>query len=319
MLDLYKEEQPIVYKIITNAIKNNKLIHAYLLELNGYSKGQDFALAVAKTILCPNNYTNDNSCNGCNQCKMINDKNFLELKIISPDGQWIKKEQLEELQRDFSKKAILGNKKIYIINGAEKLNISSANSILKFLEEPDEEIIAILLTDNAYQVLSTIISRCQVLSLKKDSIKIDSEDIKQKLAYYTFNNHEEIEEFVNNEENLDKIKLLIDYINYYEKSGLKTIIYKNKGLIDSFDDKKSLTMVFRWMTLYYKDILNYKLNNNILYFNDYKKEIEEICDKNEISSICEKIKIVVELSETIKFNANANMLMDKLIIELSEV
>lgn len=319
MLDLYKDEQLIAYKMIKNAIKNNKLIHAYLLEVNGYSKGLDFALAFAKYILCPYNYTNNDKCRDCNQCKIIDDGNFLELKIIKPDGQWIKKEQLEELQRDFSKKAIVGNKKIYIINEADKLNTFSANSILKFLEEPASEIIAILLADNAYQVLNTIVSRCQILSLKKDNINIDKEKTIQKLAYYIFNNQEDIDEFINNEETLGKISFLVDYINYYEKNGLKAIIYKNKGFTELFNDKKSLFMAFQWIILYYKDILNYKLNNNVLYFNEYKKEIEEVVNKNEMAIICEKIKIVVELSETIKFNANANMLMDKLIIELSEV
>ena len=66
--------------------------------------------------------------------KNIDNKEFLELKIIEAEGQWIKKNQLEELQYDFSKKSILGNKKVYIINGAEKLNVSSSNSLLKFLD-----------------------------------------------------------------------------------------------------------------------------------------------------------------------------------------
>ena len=52
---------------------------------------------------------------------------------------------------------------LFIIYNAEKLNTSSANTILKFLEEPEENIIAVLTTDNRYQVLDTILSRCQNL------------------------------------------------------------------------------------------------------------------------------------------------------------
>ena len=49
---------------------------------------------------------------------------------------------------------------------ADKLNMSSANTILKFLEEPEDDIVAILVANNRYAVIETILSRCQVLSLK---------------------------------------------------------------------------------------------------------------------------------------------------------
>ena len=150
MLDDFKNEQPVVYRILTNSIKKDRYSHAYLFELNGYSKGLDLALSFAKFLLCPNNYSNCDKCNGCMQCKNIDTNNFLELKVIDTDGQWIKKEQLEELQHEFMNKSIVGNKKVYIINHAEKLNASSSNSILKFIEEPPEGIIAILLSDNFF-------------------------------------------------------------------------------------------------------------------------------------------------------------------------
>ena len=63
---------------------------------------------------------------------------------------------------------MLDNKLIYIIDPAEKLNPASANTILKFLEEPPEGIVAILITENKYNVLETIVSRCQCLSLVND-------------------------------------------------------------------------------------------------------------------------------------------------------
>ena len=178
MLDEFKNEQPIVYKTLINSIKNNRCSHAYLMESNGYSKVLDLSIAFAKYILCPNNYINCDNCNNCSQCKNIDNKEFLELKLIEAEGQWIKKNQLEELQYDFSKKSILGNKKVYIINGAEKLNISSSNSLLKFLEEPEDGIIAILITDNIYQLLDTIISRCQRYDFTKISVNDMMERVK---------------------------------------------------------------------------------------------------------------------------------------------
>lgn len=59
---------------------------------------------------------------------------------------WIKKDQLLDLQSEFNNKAFEGNKKIYIIRSAEKMNVQTANSILKFWKIIDD--IAILITDN---------------------------------------------------------------------------------------------------------------------------------------------------------------------------
>lgn len=62
-------------------------------------------------------------------------------------------------------KSINSGKQFYIIEYAENLNSSSANALLKFLEEPDDEIIAILVTKNINKVISTIVSRCQIVNL----------------------------------------------------------------------------------------------------------------------------------------------------------
>ena len=131
MLDDFLSEQPIAYKILKNSITSNKVSHAYIIESNGYSKSFDLALSFAKYLLCPNSYTNNSKCEDCTQCTSITNNEYIELKIIEADGQWIKKSQLDELQLDFSKKAVLGDKKIYIIKDADKLNASSANSLLK--------------------------------------------------------------------------------------------------------------------------------------------------------------------------------------------
>ena len=80
---------------------------------------------------------------------------------------------MTSLQEEFNNKSLLDNKRIYIIKEADKFNDSSANTILKFLEEPEEDIVAILLTTNRYLVIETILSRCQILSLKKEEMVVD--------------------------------------------------------------------------------------------------------------------------------------------------
>ena len=314
MLDEFQIEQSIIYKTLVNSVKNNKCSHAYLIDTNGYSKALDLAIAFAKYILCPNNYTNCQRCNKCSQCKNIDNKEFIELKIIEAEGQWIKKNQLEELQLDFSKKSIMGNKKIYIINGAEKLNVASSNSLLKFLEEPEEGIIAILITNNIYQLLDTIISRCQILTL--NPIKNNMGNILECLGNILYNNKNDIENYINNDENLIKIEKVVEFIKHYEDNHLNSLIYINKLWNQYFKERQEVLNAFNILLLFYKDVFNYHLTKEIIIFKEYVKEIEYVTQKNKIDVIISKINVIMSLKEKIKFNINNNLLMDKLIIQL---
>lgn len=318
MLDDFVIDEPVVHKVLTNSFKKNKISHAYLFELNGYSKGLELAVSFAKAILCPNNYHNCNNCGNCTQCTVIDNKDFLELKIITPDGAWIKKEQLEELQREFNRKALIGSRKIYIISEAEKLNESASNSILKFLEEPVEGITAILLTNNKYQLLNTITSRCQLLTFKAKK-NVNVENTQNKIAAYLYNNQADIDEFIKYDTDNNIIEFVDSYISYYENSGLKTIIFKNKKFIEQFDDRKKLNIAFKMLILYYNDVLNCFLERPIVYFKDYVDNIKSISLKNSAKEIAAKIKIIYDNSQKIRYNVNSNLLMDKLIIELEEV
>lgn len=302
MLDEYKEEQKIAYKVLKNAVLKDKCAHAYLIETNGYIKKEEFALSIAKYILCPNKYSNSQKCVNCTQCQNIDKNIFSEVKIIRPekDSLWIKKEQLIELQEEFMTKSLLANKKIYIITDATKLNTSSANSILKFLEEPADNIIAILLADNIHQLLDTIVSRCQIISLVNKKIK---ENMLESLISVKIENIEEIKDAT------------INYINELEKNKKEMILYNKKYFHNNIKEKNEIIASFEIMILYYKDAINLKLNRKP----EVIENIDNILMNNTIDKLNEKIKIITNLKKNIYVNANTNLLMDKLVIELGGV
>ena len=79
---------------------------------------------------------------------------------MNPDSIAIKKEEIDNLVNYFKTKSLRDNgKRVYIICGFERLREDVSNKILKFLEEPEENIHAILITENIDKILSTIISR----------------------------------------------------------------------------------------------------------------------------------------------------------------
>lgn len=161
---------------INKLIEYNRISHAYLIEVSKYDVDSKYIYDFIKMIICNCKYQElDASTNKI--ISLIDKDEYPDIKIIEPDGNWIKKSQLIELKKDYSNKSLFGKKRIYIIKNAEKLNSSSANTILKFLEEPEDDIVAILVTENRYHIIDTILSRCQILSLKSDEniSEIDNE------------------------------------------------------------------------------------------------------------------------------------------------
>ena len=161
---------------IDGLILNHRISHAFLIEVDNYDKDMVYVYNFIKMILCNCSYKelekNDNPI-----IHQIDQNNYPDLRVISSDTNVINKSMIIDLQKEFSNKSLLGGKRIYVIEEAEKLNGYSANTILKFLEEPEEDIIAFLITKNRYHVIETILSRCQVLSLKGEQSSLVLDDI----------------------------------------------------------------------------------------------------------------------------------------------
>lgn len=315
MLDDFLKIQPLAYKIFVNSKKKNRISHAYIIETNGFPNGLNMAIAFSKYLLCPKSYTNCKKCQNCTQCFTIDKNEFIELKVIEANGNQIKKDQIDSLMLDFSKKPVIGNKKIYIINEAEKLNIKTSNSILKFIEEPEEGIIAILITEDINKLLSTIVSRCQIITLK-NNIEVINLNTFEKICNILILDNDKKQQLLEKKEEKSRIDNIIDFIKFYENNKLETIIYTNKLFHQYFNDRETLKLGFDLILLFYKDMLNLKLNNKIKIFNDYENEIKEMAEQNSLENILKKINVISFMKEKIKFNANATLLMDKLIIEL---
>ena len=117
-------------------------------------------LHFAKLLLCekPENAV---PCETCHACRRVASKNHPNVTMIEPDGQDIKKEQMSSLIMKMTRKGYEPGRKIYIISRADRMNVAAANTLLKFLEEPEGEVTAILLTDSYQSILPTIQSRCQ--------------------------------------------------------------------------------------------------------------------------------------------------------------
>lgn len=262
---------------INKYIKKDRINHAYLIETN-YEDKIILAEELIKLILSYNGKVS------IEEMKLNND-----LLIIESDTNTIKTEEIENLKEQFITKSINGNPRIYVINGAEKLNEYASNKLLKFLEEPEEDIIAILLTENKSNLLETIISRCQVLRFfisKKISEKLDEKYIEE----------------------------LFNFVMNIENNKIEAIAFQNSYDVKKFSDRKYFLEFLNNILYIYDDVISYKINNNIDYFSNYNEKIIEISDNNTIDDLKKKINAINICINRLKYNPNTKLLIDKLIL-----
>lgn len=314
MLDLYCDSQSVIYKILKNSLDKNQLSHAYLFESNGNGQAYGMAIAFAKSIFCPHKYMNSLKCVECTQCLKIDKNEFSEFSIVEPDGMWIKKEQLDGLQKKFGTKGVESDKRVYIINHAEKMNPSAANSILKFLEEPEPNIIAILITDNRYQLLDTIVSRCQIVSFH-NAIDSENTDSVSKIRALISNPYIDT---IEDEDLKNYISSVDQFITYLELHNLDTILYTDKYFHSIFSTKELILFAFDTMILYYKDVIQKICGIENILFDEFSQNIEKISTINTKDSLLYKINTLLNLKKQVYVNANTNLLIDRLIIDFNK-
>ncbi|GAA4706686.1 DNA polymerase III subunit delta' [Brevibacillus fulvus] len=155
-------EQPRVAELLAASLRNDRLAHAYLFAGPRGSGKMRMALHLAKSLFCTEN--KGDACGACLQCRRIDAGNHSDVHIITPDGASIKIDQIRALQKEMAMRSVESFYKVYIIEHIDKMTVQAANSLLKFLEEPPSGVIAILLTENSHALLSTILSRCQLVS-----------------------------------------------------------------------------------------------------------------------------------------------------------
>lgn len=154
--------QPDLLDLFAQTVAQKRLGHAYLFEGARGTGKKDLSKWLAASIFCEHP-DEGKPCMDCRSCRRIEAGDLPDLIEIEPDGQSIKVDQVRNLIAEFSKSAVEGSKKVYIVDEAEKMTVNAANSLLTFLEEPGAGTYLFLLTTVKESILPTIRSRCQII------------------------------------------------------------------------------------------------------------------------------------------------------------
>ena len=162
---------------LSNAIKLNKISHAYLFTGPRGTGKTSTARIFAKSLNCKNGPT-ITPCGECESC--IDIQNAVPMDVIEIDAASNRKvEDTQNILEKILYAPVYGKYKIYIIDEVHMLSNTAFNSLLKTLEEPPENVIFILATTEVHKVLDTIKSRCQ----RFDFRRITTSDIVKHLRY----------------------------------------------------------------------------------------------------------------------------------------
>lgn len=146
-------------RYLLNAIQNKRLSHTYMFEGDTLETLRRYGTFFALNIFgdTPRNES------------LLKEGNHPDFYYLKTDENSIKKEEVSHLMHAMNNKPTESEYKVYIIEAFDKLTPQAENSLLKFLEEPPEKTIAILLTIDKSNILPTIHSRAQHVHIKGHS------------------------------------------------------------------------------------------------------------------------------------------------------
>lgn len=275
-------------KSLENIIKTGNSAHSYIFSGKESIGKMMFAKELAKAILCLDNLK---PCNGCKSCIQFDSSNNPDFKIVEPEGNTIKIDQIREITKSVYEKPIVSNKKVYIINDSELMTKEAQNSLLKTLEEPPQYVTIILISSNDNLFLPTIKSRCTKISFNR----LEDEEVRTVLkTSFDIQNVSDlvlkiadgsIKKALNIRENEDKYKNVDSTYKNIENIGMIDIINSKEVIFKDKDDTD--------------EILDYI---NLIFFDKIKE------DKRYIKCM----QIVEDTKDRLRKNSNYDMTIDNL-------
>lgn len=155
-------------RLLQSAVLSGRASHAYLFAGPDQIGKTTLARAFAQALTCHSPRPAENglgACGQCRSCRLAASGSHPDHRLIEPEGDQLKIEQMRDLIREATLSPIEGRYKIFIIRRFDFANTHAANALLKTLEEPSDST-RILLTSGQGALLPTITSRCQVLNLR---------------------------------------------------------------------------------------------------------------------------------------------------------
>lgn len=325
--DQLEEMQPTVLKMLKNSLLKNRVAHAYLLEgIRGTGK-KEIAILITKALFCDSLLEGFKPCEACHNCRRINSGNHPDVHKVEPDGLSIKKQQIQDLQEEFSKKGVESSRKVYMISDADKMSVSAANSLLKFLEEPSSQTTAFLLTEQPQQLLPTILSRCQILSFKPLSpyaminqlVENGVNSMKAPLLAQLTNSLDEAYELNGDDWFAQAQKIVLKLYEVLKKGPLEAMVTLQGDWFSHFREKEQINRGLDLLLLIFKDLLYIQLDKQEqIVFLAERDRLRQYALETSGRRLSDQMSVILEAKRKLAANMNPQLMMEELVLNLQE-
>lgn len=323
--DIIGHEQIIEH--FQNAIKLDKVSHAYILNGPDQSGKKMLAEAFAMALLCEKKGIE--GCMECHSCRQAISHNQPDIRyLVHEKPNTISVDDIRrQINQDIVIKPYAGSYKIYIIDEAEKMNPQAQNALLKTIEEPPVYAVILLLTTNADLFLPTILSRCISLNLRpvaNDKIRnflmknmqIPDYQADVCMAFAQGNVGKALqlagsEDFQELKESAVQLMKRIKDIDIYEMGEAVKQIGEYKMSVNDY---------FDIMMIWYRDVLMYKATMDIngLIFKEQIYDIKKQASKSSYHGIQEILQALERAKTRLNANVNFDIVIELLLLTMKE-
>lgn len=316
-----------IINYIRNAVTENKVSHAYILNGERGSGKKMLANLFATTLLCEEQGPDPcNACHSCHQAESGNHPDIIRVTHEKPNT--ISVDDIRrQVNEDIQIKPYQGPYKIYIIAEADLMTVQAQNALLKTIEEPPAYVVIFLLTENAEALLPTITSRCVMLKLRniKDTLirkylmeTMHVPDYKADMctAFAQGNMGRAI--MLASSDHFNEIReeavQLLKYINEMDISEVTKAIKKIGTYKLEINDYLDIIMIW------YRDVLLYKATKDMdkVVFKDQISYIQERAKKSSYEGIELILESLEKAKTRLKANVNFDLVMELLLLTIKE-
>lgn len=336
-----------IIKTLQNAIKLNKVAHAYLFCGPRGTGKTTLAKIMAKSMNCVNGPTCEPCCE-CDICKGIQKgtiSDVIEIDAASNNGA----DDIRALRETVKFLPAEGKYKVYIIDEVHMLSASAFNALLKTLEEPPKHVIFILATTEPYKIPNTILSRCQRFDFQaisvtdilrrlkivanEENVKITDEALAQIAASAEGGMRDALSLFdqcisysVNDEIDIDDVLAVsgnVNYLNIIELLGACRSENETDAVMilnNIIKEGKEVPRIVNDTILFLRDVLLFK-NNAVLEDKLMYKNEKFISLANNISKaiIYQWIDILNDTLNQMRFSTQKRAYLELAILKMNDI
>ena len=309
---------------LQNAIKMDKISHAYILNGPDKSGKKMLAEAFAQTLQCEQHGIEP--CMECHSCKQAVNHNQPDIIYVTHEkpNTLSVADIRSQLVNDVDVKPYSSRYKIYIVDEAEKMNQQAQNALLKTIEEPPAYAVIILLTTNADAFLPPILTRCVVLNLSDDKIK------KYLMEHCKVPDYQADVCVAFAQGNVGKAMALASSDDFQELKAAAVQLLKRIHEIELYEFKEAIKQINEYkmeindyldiMMIWFRDILLYKATTDVngLIFKDEVYDIKKQASKSSYSGIEAILEALEKAKVRLTANVNFDLVMELLLLTIKE-